>query len=68
MADMLQSSEINSLATLVEEVARSTKEGVKRFIEPASGTLRRAVSRRHHIVFGRRGSGKTRGSFQKFLG
>jgi hypothetical protein len=59
MTDILQSPEINSLATLVEEVARSTEEGVKRFIEPASGTLRRAVSKRHHVVFGRRGSGKT---------
>ncbi len=30
-----------------------------RFIEPAAGTLSRAMSRRNHIVFGRRGSGKT---------
>ena len=59
MSDILDSAEVGSLATLVEEVARSTEEGVKRFIEPASGTLRRATSRRHHIVFGRRGSGKT---------
>lgn len=29
------------------------------FVEPASGTLGRAKSNRHHIVFGRRGSGKT---------
>lgn len=45
--------------TLVEEAARSTEEGVKHFIEPAPGTLRRATSKRHHIVFGRRGSGKS---------
>src|SRR6185312_17069005 len=45
--------------TLVEESTRSSQEGVKRFIEPAQGTLRRAVNKRHHIIFGRRGSGKS---------
>lgn len=45
--------------TLVEEAARSTKQGVIHFIEPAPGTLRRAISKRHHIVFGKRGSGKS---------
>ena len=43
----------------MEEAARSTEEGVKHFVEPAPGTLRRATSKRHHIVFGRRGSGKS---------
>lgn len=32
---------------------------MKHFVEPAPGTLQRAVSKRHHIVFGRRGSGKS---------
>ncbi|MGH9687944.1 MAG: hypothetical protein ACRD5K_12725 [Candidatus Acidiferrales bacterium] len=32
---------------------------MKRFVEPAQGTLSRAVNKRHHIVFGRRGSGKS---------
>lgn len=50
---------IDNLATLVEEGARATKKATARFIEPAQGTLRRAESRRHHIVFGRRGSGKS---------
>jgi hypothetical protein len=50
---------IDELATLVEEGARATKKTTARFIEPAQGTLRRAESRRHHIVFGRRGSGKS---------
>jgi len=59
MTDVLDSPEVGALATLAEEVTRSTQEGVKRFVEPASGTLRRAKSNRHHIVFGRRGSGKT---------
>ena len=59
MATILSTEEIINLMTLVEEAARSTEEGVKHFIEPAPGTLRRATSKRHHIVFGRRGSGKS---------
>lgn len=50
---------VQSLSILVEETTRSTKEAVKFFLEPASGTLDRAKSKRHHIVFGRRGSGKS---------
>lgn len=57
--DLLNSPKVDALATRVEEAARSTEEGVKHFTEPAPGTLKRAVSRRHHIVFGRRGSGKS---------
>jgi hypothetical protein len=56
---ILDSPEVAKLVTLVEEAARSTEEGVKRFVEPAQGTLRRATNKRHHIVFGRRGSGKS---------
>jgi hypothetical protein len=59
MADILATPKMVQLLTLVEEAARSTEEGVKHFIEPAPGTLRRATSKRHHIVFGRRGSGKS---------
>ena len=33
--------------------------GVKYFIEPAQGVLTRATAKRHHIIFGRRGSGKS---------
>lgn len=50
---------IDELVLKMEEATRSTSEGVKRFIEPASGALTRAKSKRHHIVFGRRGSGKS---------
>lgn len=50
---------INQLAILVEESIRSKDEGVKRFVEPASGTFSRATSKTHSIVFGRRGSGKS---------
>jgi hypothetical protein len=60
MNTILDTSEVESLVTLVEEAARSTAEGVKRFVEPAQGTLRRATNKRHHMIFGRRGSGKSR--------
>ena len=50
---------MTKLLTLIEEATRSTQEGVQYFVEPAEDALRRATSRRHHIVFGRRGSGKS---------
>ena len=56
---ILETSEVSTLERLIEEATRSTKEGVRRFVEPASGTLVRATSRQHHLVFGRRGSGKS---------
>ena len=59
VANLIFNETIDELATLVEEGARATKKATARFIEPAQGTLRRAESRRHHIVFGRRGSGKS---------
>jgi hypothetical protein len=59
MNAILDTSEVGNLVTLVEEAARSTAEGVKRFVEPAQGTLRRATNKRHHMIFGRRGSGKS---------
>lgn len=59
MTDILATSEMVRLTTLVEEAARSTEAGVRHFIEPAPGTLQRATSKRHHIIFGRRGSGKS---------
>jgi hypothetical protein len=59
MNTVLDRPEVESLLLLVEEATRSSKEGVKRFIEPAQGTLRRAVNKRHHLIFGRRGSGKS---------
>jgi hypothetical protein len=59
MNAVLDTPEVARLVTLVEEAARSTEEGVKRFVEPAQGTLRRATNKRQHMVFGRRGSGKS---------
>jgi Cdc6-like AAA superfamily ATPase len=56
---ILEDIKVQNLARIVEESTRSTKEGVKYFIEPAPGTLARAKNKRHHIIFGRRGSGKS---------
>ena len=56
---LLESEQVLGMVTSIEESTRATQHGVARFVEPAQGTLRRAISRRHHIVFGRRGSGKT---------
>lgn len=58
-SDSLVSPKMETLLTAIEEATRSSEEGVKYFVEPAEGSLRRAVSKRHHIVFGRRGSGKS---------
>jgi hypothetical protein len=58
-SNTLNSFEIEQLAVLVEEAIRSTESGIKRFIEPAPGTLQQAKNRTHSIVFGRRGSGKS---------
>ena len=46
MNTILDSPEFAKLVTLVEEAARSTEEGVKRFVEPAQGTLRRATKQK----------------------
>lgn len=55
----LHDRRITKFAILIEEAARSTEEGVKFFVEPAAGVLKGAQSRRHHFIFGRRGSGKS---------
>lgn len=59
MNQLLNSQSVEVLEVSIEEATRSTEEGVKRFIEPARGTLARALAKRPHIVFGRRGSGKS---------
>lgn len=50
---------IDALVRSVEESTRATDKAVGRFVEPARGTLDRSKSERHHLVFGRRGSGKS---------
>ncbi|MEX2207482.1 MAG: hypothetical protein WEF50_14735 [Myxococcota bacterium] len=55
----LEAAEVQRMVLAVEESTRASEQGVARFVEPAQGTLTRALSKRHHIVFGRRGSGKT---------
>lgn len=59
MPSVLESEKMQKLVRLVEEATRSTKEGVKNFVPPAQGVLDRVLSKRHHVVFGRRGSGKS---------
>ena len=49
----------DSFTVALEEAARATGPTSTRFVEPAAGTLARALSNRNHLVFGRRGSGKT---------
>jgi hypothetical protein len=56
---ILATPKIEELSILVQEAIRSTERSVKRFVEPAHGTLQQATSRTHSIVFGRRGSGKS---------
>jgi hypothetical protein len=55
----LDSQEVQRLAQLVDESVRASREGVKHFVEPTSGVLAKAKSKRHNIIFGRRGSGKS---------
>jgi hypothetical protein len=55
----LNSKEVHALQSALTEAIRAGHEGVRRFIEPADGTLDAALTRRSHLIFGRRGSGKT---------
>lgn len=59
MASKIFDIEVDNLITATEEGARASEDIVRVFIEPAIGTLRRAKNRRHHLIFGRRGSGKS---------
>lgn len=56
---ILNGAEVAKLELMLEEATRSSQQGVRRFIEPAAGTLTRATSRTNHLIFGRRGSGKS---------
>ncbi len=57
--NLLSSEKIARLEIGLEESTRATAQTATRFVEPAAGTLARALSNRHHLLFGRRGSGKT---------
>ncbi len=45
---ILESAEVAKLELLLEEATRSSAAGVRRFVEPANGTLTRATARTHH--------------------
>jgi hypothetical protein len=47
MDQLLSSKEVEVLEISIEEATRSTDEGIKRFIEPAKGTLSRALTTTH---------------------
>jgi hypothetical protein len=55
----LNGEPVYALQDALTEAVRANQEGVQRFVEPAVGTLRVALNRRPHVIFGRRGSGKT---------
>jgi len=54
-----ESAKVERLITLLEEAKRASREATQYFVEPAPDTLRKSTTRRHHLIFGRRGSGKT---------
>lgn len=55
----VQGANVGQFTIALEEAARATGPAANEFIEPAAGTLARATSNRNHLIFGRRGSGKT---------
>jgi hypothetical protein len=55
----IESEHVRNLTRLIEESIRAASEGVRYFLEPTPGVLGKAESKRHHIIFGRRGSGKS---------
>lgn len=56
---ILHQENVTRFAIALEERTRASAETPTDFVEPAEGTLDRALANWHHIVFGRRGSGKT---------
>jgi hypothetical protein len=56
---VLDTEQVQKLIQLVDESVRASREGVKHFVEPTPGVLAKAKSKRHNIIFGRRGSGKS---------
>ncbi|MBL0212152.1 MAG: ATP-binding protein [Holophagaceae bacterium] len=56
---VLDSSQVQKLVQLVDESVRASSEGVRHFVEPTPGVLAKSKSKRHNIIFGRRGSGKS---------
>ncbi|MCC2315306.1 hypothetical protein [Cellulomonas xiejunii] len=49
----------DAIAQAIENAVRATSETATRFIEPKQGVLSQVSSRRHYIIYGRRGSGKS---------
>jgi Cdc6-like AAA superfamily ATPase len=51
--------EVDQLLVRLEEATRARPEGAVEFVPPAGGELSQAEAGFHHLVYGRRGSGKT---------
>src|SRR6266581_8822272 len=58
-ATILESNVVAQLVIDIEQSMRATEDAVKRFVPPTDNALPRAVAKQHHLVFGRRGSGKS---------
>lgn len=56
--NILFNEKMQKLVIVLQEAARANKDG-KRFIEPSVGVWDDTKSKRHHLIFGRRGSGKS---------
>lgn len=55
-----QSAEVDALFVVLEEATRATPAaGRVEFVAPAGGELQQVEARFHHLIYGRRGSGKT---------
>lgn len=55
----IDSDSVNRFISKLEESSRATRGNTASFIEPALGTLAKAENLRTHLIFGRRGSGKS---------
>ena len=51
--------ESDAIAQAIENAVRATSETATRFIEPKPGVLSQVSSKRHYVIYGRRGSGKS---------
>lgn len=51
--------EADAIAQAIENAVRATSESASRFIEPKQGVLSQVSSKRHYVIYGRRGSGKS---------
>lgn len=56
---LTEASKFAALRTRLADMLRASDETQEYFVEPQDGVLAQMLARRHHFVFGRRGSGKS---------